>query len=50
MQINQNQALFALLGTTYGGNGVSTFQLPTMTAPTGMNYIIATNGVFPSQD
>ena len=28
MPINQNQALFALLGTTYGGNGVTTFALP----------------------
>jgi microcystin-dependent protein len=28
MQINQNQALFALLGTTYGGDGRSTFLLP----------------------
>jgi microcystin-dependent protein len=28
--INQNQALFALLGTMYGGNGVSTFQLPNL--------------------
>ena len=28
MQIAQNQALFALLGTTYGGNGVQTFALP----------------------
>lgn len=28
LAINQNQALFALLGTTYGGNGVSTFALP----------------------
>ena len=26
--INSNQALFALLGTTYGGNGVTTFALP----------------------
>jgi microcystin-dependent protein len=26
--INQNQALFALLGTTYGGDGVQTFGLP----------------------
>jgi microcystin-dependent protein len=30
MAINQNQALFALLGTMYGGNGVQTFQLPDM--------------------
>ncbi|HVJ51987.1 MAG TPA: tail fiber protein [Aliidongia sp.] len=28
MAINQNAALFSLLGTTYGGNGVSTFLLP----------------------
>jgi microcystin-dependent protein len=28
MAINQNQALFAVLGTTYGGNGTSTFALP----------------------
>ncbi len=30
LPINQNQALFALLGTTYGGNGTSTFQLPNL--------------------
>lgn len=28
LSIAQNQALFALLGTTYGGNGQSTFALP----------------------
>jgi microcystin-dependent protein len=28
LPINQNQALFALIGTTYGGNGVQTFALP----------------------
>jgi microcystin-dependent protein len=28
MSIQQNQALFALLGTYYGGNGVNNFQLP----------------------
>lgn len=28
LAINQNQALFALLGTMYGGNGITTFQLP----------------------
>ena len=28
MAISQNQALFSLLGTTYGGNGVTTFGLP----------------------
>jgi microcystin-dependent protein len=28
MAISQNQALFAILGTTYGGDGVQTFALP----------------------
>ena len=28
LPINQNQALFSLLGTTYGGDGQSTFALP----------------------
>ena len=32
MSVSQNTALFSLLGTTYGGNGVSTFQLPNLIA------------------
>lgn len=30
LAINQNQALFALLGTNYGGDGARTFQLPNL--------------------
>ena len=30
MPINQNQALFSLLGTFYGGDGVTTFKLPNL--------------------
>ncbi|GJI97872.1 tail Collar domain-containing protein [Duganella caerulea] len=30
LPINQNQALFAILGTTYGGNGQTNFALPDM--------------------
>jgi microcystin-dependent protein len=30
LPINQNQPLFALLGTTYGGNGQTTFALPNL--------------------
>ena len=30
LSINQNQALFALLGTTYGGNGIQNFALPNL--------------------
>lgn len=30
LPIAQNQALFSLLGTTYGGNGITTFALPNL--------------------
>jgi microcystin-dependent protein len=30
LSINQNQALFSLLGTTYGGNGTTNFALPNL--------------------
>jgi microcystin-dependent protein len=30
LPINQNQALFSILGTTYGGNGTITFALPNL--------------------
>jgi microcystin-dependent protein len=30
LAINQNQALFSLLGTTYGGNGQTNFALPNL--------------------
>jgi microcystin-dependent protein len=30
LAINQNQALFSLFGTTYGGNGQTTFALPNL--------------------
>jgi microcystin-dependent protein len=30
LPINQNQAIFALVGTTYGGNGVQNFALPNL--------------------
>ncbi|HYW71904.1 MAG TPA: tail fiber protein [Pyrinomonadaceae bacterium] len=38
LPINQNQALFSLLGTTYGGNGQTTFNLPNLRGrtPIGM--------------
>lgn len=34
LPINQNQALFSLLGTTYGGNGITTFALPNLQGAT----------------
>jgi microcystin-dependent protein len=34
LPINQNQALFSLLGTTYGGNGQTNFALPNLQGKT----------------
>src|ERR1700744_2566780 len=36
LPINQNTALFSLLGTTYGGNGTSNFALPNLQGMTPM--------------
>lgn len=38
LPINQNQALFALLGTTYGGNGQTTFALPDLRGRTPIHF------------
>lgn len=50
--INQNQALFALMGTLYGGNGQTNFALPDLrsAAPNGLTYSICTAGIFPSRN
>lgn len=38
LPIAQNQALFSLLGTTYGGNGVTTFALPDLRGRVAVGY------------
>lgn len=38
LAINQNSALFALLGTTYGGNGTQTFALPNLQGRTPISF------------
>ena len=37
MAISQNTALFSLLGTTYGGNGITTFGLPDLRGRCGVH-------------
>jgi len=44
LAINQYQALFALLGTTYGGNGIQTFALPNLQAKVGLHLGSAPSG------
>ncbi len=53
LSISQNTALFAILGTTYGGDGRTSFALPDMRGlepVCGMNYIIALTGIFPPRN
>ncbi|CAM3941923.1 tail fiber protein [Cohnella lubricantis] len=38
LSINQNQALFAIIGTTYGGDGRTTFALPDLRGRTPVFY------------
>ena len=49
LNISENPALFSLIGTNYGGNGTTTFQLPDLTsaAPDNTIYLICVSGVFP---
>jgi microcystin-dependent protein len=44
MPINQNQALFSLLGTMYGGNGQTTFALPDLRGRVPLHTGVDTQG------
>jgi hypothetical protein len=52
LPINQNQAMFSLLGTRFGGDGRTTFALPDLrqAAPApGFTYHILTRGYYPTR-
>jgi microcystin-dependent protein len=44
LPINQNQALFSLLGTYYGGNGQVTFALPDLRGRTPLSFGTSLSG------
>jgi microcystin-dependent protein len=44
LPINQNQPLFSLLGTTYGGNGQTTFALPDLRGRVPMHFGVQNQG------
>lgn len=57
LPIAQNTALFSLLGTTYGGDGQTTFALPNLPSPAGAvgtpalpAYLICVQGIYPTRD
>lgn len=57
MPISEYNALFSLLGTQFGGNGTTTFNLPNLTEPASapktpavpVLHIMALTGIFPSR-
>ncbi|MDX2382164.1 MAG: tail fiber protein [Acidimicrobiia bacterium] len=55
LSINDHQALFSLLGTTYGGDGRTNFGLPDMRGKKTVNgervnYYVSLQGVYPSRN
>jgi microcystin-dependent protein len=55
LNISNNQALFTLLGTKFGGNGTTTFCLPdlrnaSLFQSNYMRYYIAVQGIYPSRN
>ena len=52
ISIRDNDILFSLLGTTYGGDGRISFGLPDMRGlePAGVNYVICMAGTYPSRN
>jgi len=52
LAITSFQALYSILGTTYGGDGRKTFKLPDLKKQSKQlkaKYIIALQGVYPSR-
>ena len=49
LEIGRNPALYSLIGTTFGGDGTSTFALPDLTADAPQNtyYAICVEGYYP---
>lgn len=52
LPINQNTAVFSILGTRFGGDGITNFALPDLRAftPQGFQYSICVRGIFPSRN
>jgi len=53
LNIMPYQALFSVIGNTYGGDGQTTFAVPNMLGQEpqpGMNYYIVYEGIYPTRD
>jgi microcystin-dependent protein len=47
LQIQHHEALFSLLGTMYGGDGIHTFALPKLDPIGDVNYYVCVEGQYP---
>jgi microcystin-dependent protein len=51
LSIAEHQPLFSLLGWRFGGDGWTTFRIPTLTsAPSPLEFAIAADGIYPTRD
>ncbi|MFV5689162.1 phage tail protein [Flavobacterium sp. ZT3R25] len=54
MSIQENTAMYSILGNQYGGDGITTFAVPNLekeksSQGEGINHIICMYGIFPSR-
>lgn len=49
LTINGNETLFSVIGSSFGGDGRSNFQLPNYEPEQAAKYIICVKGTFPSR-
>jgi len=47
LKIQENTALYSLLGNRFGGDGIHTFSLPKIADLNGVKAIICVNGIYP---
>jgi microcystin-dependent protein len=50
LTIKNNEALFSILGTKFGGDGVQNFALPKLDNIGDLQYMICTTGIYPDWD
>ena len=51
LSVRMNAALYSILGTNYGGDGINTFMLPKIDSGVeDVKYIICTMGIYPPRD
>jgi hypothetical protein len=50
LPIDQNEALYSVYGTRFGGADFKTFALPRMTAPPGTEWYVCADGLYPSPE